>query len=110
MAALETNLAWIALVALAFAAGALLARLRTQCPVCGWTRHLGPPTAFEFRGVVSVRPTPQKFWAVRVLGSEPILLYTRTAALEYAIRGLIDSWYPAQRSTASAGLAKTVSN
>ena len=83
----------ITVALLAFVAGAALVYLRIQCPGCGWTRREGPPRPFQYHEVVSVVQTKERFWAVRILGGEPILLWSRMSALEYAIRGLVDALY-----------------
>ena len=94
MTVVESNFALVALLLLAFAAGVLLARRRMRCPACGWSRQRRAPAAFEYGGVVGVRQTSQRMWAVSVLGREPILLGSRAAALELAIRELVDARYP----------------
>ena len=93
MVMLTNDFLLIAVALLAFVAGAALRHRRFRCPACGWGRREGVPGAFKYHEVVLVSPTQQGFWAVRVLGREPILLCSRTSALEYAIQSLVDAVY-----------------
>ncbi len=91
MLLMTSNFALINVGILAFVAGAVLVYLRFACQGCGWTWREGKPGPFKYRAEVSVEPTSQGFWATQVHGSDRVLHCTRTAALEDAIRRLVDA-------------------
>jgi hypothetical protein len=102
MAMLERNFVLIVGVTLAFVVGAALVHLRARCPACGWKRHERVPARFKYRGAVEVRRAARCFWAVSVLGAEPILLCSRVAALEFAIGRLVDAQQQGLQEPSSA--------